>query len=433
MNLFYFLVTVLIIITLCSKAKSSRIIYLKKLLLPLVCILFITGLILFSGTAVSSALKGIQLWFNVVFPSLFPFFVATEVLNRTSFVKALGVLLEPVMRPLFNVPGCGSFAVAMGITSGYPVGAKITSDMRKNKLISKTEGERLLAFTNNSGPLFIVGAVAVGMFNMPKVGIFLLICHILACLTVGMLFRFYGRRECVQKQKLSFDRNLLSRCKKELISGSGTSLSNLGGVFGDAVRNSVVMMLNIGGFIIFFSVIINLLIDTGFINYVSNMLYFLLSAFGIQKDVITSLISGFFEITTGTNLASKALDTPILLRLTAASAIIGWAGLSVHFQVLSIVNKTDISIKPYLLGKFLQGVFAAVYTFIGINIAGSAFNPAEPAFSHADTLIPYNWYHYFIYSCKGLAVILSFLAVYLLIVFAAGFIKKSIKKHHTAH
>jgi sporulation integral membrane protein YlbJ len=424
-NLLYLIAAVLIFITLCSKAKSIRIIYLKKLLLPLVCILFITGLMLFSGTAVSAASKGIQLWFNVVFPSLFPFFVATEVLNRTSFVKALGVLLEPVMRPLFNVPGCGSFAVAMGITSGYPVGAKITSDMRENKLISKTEGERLLAFTNNSGPLFIVGAVAVGMFNMPKVGIFLLVCHILACLTVGMLFRFYGRKDCAQKQKFSCDRNLLSRCKKELTSGSSISLSNIGGVLGDAVRNSCFMMLNIGGFIIFFSVIINLLMDTGFINSVSNTLYFILSAFGIQKDVITSLISGFFELTTGTNLASKAFDTPIHLRLTAASAIIGWAGLSVHSQVLSIVSKTDISIKPYLFGKFLQGVFAAAYTFMGISIAGPVFNVAEPVFSHSDTLSSYNWYHYFLFSCKVLAVIVFILALCSAIVFAAGFIKKN--------
>jgi len=41
------------------------------------------------------------------------------------------------MRPLFNVPGCGSFAFAMGITSGYPVGAKITASMREEKLLSK--------------------------------------------------------------------------------------------------------------------------------------------------------------------------------------------------------------------------------------------------------------------------------------------------------
>jgi len=70
-------------------------------------------LIIFSDTAVKSAGSGLNLWFNVVFPSLFPFFVASEILYRTGFIKAIGILLEPIMRPLFNVPGCGSFAFAM--------------------------------------------------------------------------------------------------------------------------------------------------------------------------------------------------------------------------------------------------------------------------------------------------------------------------------
>jgi len=65
-------------------------------------------LIIFSDTAVKSAGSGLNLWFNVVFPSLFPFFVASEILYRTGFIKAIGILLEPIMRPLFNVPGCGS-------------------------------------------------------------------------------------------------------------------------------------------------------------------------------------------------------------------------------------------------------------------------------------------------------------------------------------
>ncbi|MDP4183399.1 MAG: sporulation integral membrane protein YlbJ, partial [Bacillota bacterium] len=130
----------------------------------------------------------------MVFPSLFPFFVASDLLNRTNFIRATGIILEPIMRPIFNVPGCGSFPVAMGITSGYPMGAKLTTDLREKGQVSKIEGERLLAFTNNSGPLFIVGAVATGMFKMPSIGLFLLVSHILAGLTVGIIFRFYGSK-----------------------------------------------------------------------------------------------------------------------------------------------------------------------------------------------------------------------------------------------
>ncbi len=100
--------------------KKSRVIYFKKLVVPLLCMAFIMCLIIFAKTSVNAAAKGTTLWFNVVFPSLFPFFVGSELLNRTGFVKAFGMLLEPVMRPLFNVPGCGAFPFAMGVTSGYP-------------------------------------------------------------------------------------------------------------------------------------------------------------------------------------------------------------------------------------------------------------------------------------------------------------------------
>ena len=60
------------------------------------------------------------------------------------------------MRPLFNVPGEGAFPLIMGIISGYPVGAKIVTNFRKNGTVTKEEGERLITFTNNSGPLFII-------------------------------------------------------------------------------------------------------------------------------------------------------------------------------------------------------------------------------------------------------------------------------------
>ena len=41
--------------------------------------------------------------------------------------------------------------------------------------------------------------------------------------------------------------------------------------------------------------------------------------------------------------------------------VLGFGGFSVLLQVLSIVSKSNISIKPYILGKFLQACFAAIY------------------------------------------------------------------------
>lgn len=87
----------------------------------------------------------------------------------------------------------GAYAMLMGIISGYPIGAKIVTNFRENGMCSKEECERLLAFTNNSGPLFIIGTVGISLFGNSLIGVLLFITHLLACLTVGFIFRFWKR------------------------------------------------------------------------------------------------------------------------------------------------------------------------------------------------------------------------------------------------
>ena len=77
--------------------------------------------ILFPEVAFQASLSGLNVWFQVVFPALLPFFIMCELLMGLGVVNFIGVLLEPLMRPIFNVPGAGGFAMAMGLTSGYPM------------------------------------------------------------------------------------------------------------------------------------------------------------------------------------------------------------------------------------------------------------------------------------------------------------------------
>lgn len=397
-----------------------RVIYVKRLTIPVLCLVFILCLVAFSKTAVAAASRGIMLWFDIVFPSLFPFFVASEILNATGFVKAAGVLFEPVMRPVFNVPGSGSFALLMGVTSGYPVGAKITCDLRKKGLVSKIEAERLLAFTNNSGPLFIIGAVATGMYGMPSLGLFLLACHILACLTVGMLFKYYKRQN---KQEINIkQKRFIKRLKQEITSKENNGV-NAGTLFGNAITNSITLILAIGGYIILFSVIIGILLDTGIINGLSSALSAVLSPLGINGSMIPAVLSGFFEITTGSKLANSVAGMPIGQQLAAASLIIGWAGLSVHSQVYSIASTTDISIRPYLIGKLCQGVFAAIYTWLGVRLFMPGLNILQPVLN-AEYSTNGKWLETMLSSC----IYLLFIPIVLIIIYlyrgASAFMKR---------
>ncbi|MGE4282633.1 MAG: sporulation integral membrane protein YlbJ [Clostridia bacterium] len=340
-------------------------IYMSSILLSAGVLLFILAVAFNPKQSFDAALKGINLSLNVVFPSLFPFFVGTELLTGLGLVHILSVILEPVMRPIFNVPGSGSFAFSMGIISGYPVGARITANLREKGLCTKTEGERLLTFCNNSGPLFILGAVAVGMFNRPAIGIILFISHFLASLTVGLCFRYYKRKDSIShSQKKWVYGNIFKNSMKEFRKFRKNDHRSFSDLFGNAIKNSVNLILAIGGFIIFFSVLIKLLEQYMIIEFLSQGLSFLLVPFGISKGLLPSIASGFFEITTGIKAAASDPTASLLQQLIVTSLILGWAGLSIHFQVMSIINRTDISILPYLSGKALQGIFSVIYTFI---------------------------------------------------------------------
>jgi sporulation integral membrane protein YlbJ len=304
----------------------------------------------------------------------------------------------------------------MGIASGYPVGARITSSLREQKLLTKNEAERLMAFSNNSGPLFIMGAVSVGMYNAPSLWIILLICHIAACITVGVIYGIISRVKGYNRQGNNV--GLRQKLHQEYDIFRKNRMPGFGSILGTAITNSIMTILAIGGFIILFSVIINILLDTGIISIAAGLAGKILSVFGIDKDIISSILCGFFEITTCSSMSSSASGASLVQQLTATSAIIGWAGLSVHCQVFSIASKTDISLKPYLFGKFLQGVIAAVYTFGWIKIAGMAALSTKPASEALGSYIDSNWFNYTVFSLQylvlGIAIILICIVISLI-------------------
>jgi len=303
------------------------------------------------------------------------------------------------MRPLFNVPGCGSFALAMGIISGYPVGAAITTDLRKQELITRVEAERLLTFTNNSGPLFIMGAVAVGMFKLPNAGYLLYISHIAACLSVGFLFKYYKKQK---GKKLKPKTKMSQRIQLELQSMRNSDI-NFWTLFGDCIKNSIFTTLTIGGFIIFFSVLINIMITSGVISKTCALVPGFFSTFGLGPKTIEGFLCGIFEITTGTNLINLSSEN-LKIKLCCASLIIGWAGFSVHTQVMSIVSTSDIKVKPYIIGKAMQGIISAVYTYIGYTLFSKSLMIESTAFSNISTKYLNEWGNIFKVSLQNIVV-----------------------------
>lgn len=326
--------------------------------------LFLTAAIVANPEeAFKASLNGLRVWWEIVFPALLPFFIASEILMGLGVVHFMGALLEPLMRPIFHVPGVGAFAMAMGLASGYPIGAKITSRLRKDNLCTRVEAERLVSFTNTADPLFMVGAVAVGMFHRPELALPIAGAHYISSILLGLLMRFHGVMEEDTQPPHEIRENILARAFRELYRARTTDGRSFGQLFGDSVRDSVNTLLLIGGFIMMFSVIIRILDVFGVVSLVSAILTHLLHPLNIDRTIIRSLVNGIFEITIGTESASQSAG-PLIEQVMAASAIIAWSGISVHAQVASMINGTDIRLLPYIIARVIHGVLAAFVTYL---------------------------------------------------------------------
>lgn len=341
-----------------SKIKFYTI-SIRRNILSIILVLFTISLVVFSNSNLSAAKTGLALWANNVVPSLFPFFIATELLSHTNIINVIGRYFNKFMKPIFNVPGEGAFPFIMGIISGYPTGAKIVVDLRERGICSKVEAERLLAFTNNSGPLFILGTVGISLFGNTTIGLLFLITHILSCFTVGFLFRFWKSRKS-NKKTISFNSTNIKQIQK-------ITFSNLGEIIAISIKNSISTIFLIGGFVVLFSVIISILNKSYIIDILSKAISPFLNFIGINSSFSNGLISGFIELTNGVKQISSIACKNISMNIILCAFLIGFGGISVLLQVFSITSKTDISILPYFIGKLLQGLIAAFYTYLLIS------------------------------------------------------------------
>ena len=336
---------------------------LKTVFLAVSVTILAGSLISFPRESFEASIRGLTMWWEIVFPSLLPFFIISEMLIGFGVVKFIGVLLEPLMRPLFKVPGVGGFVWAMGMASGQPAGAKFSARLRQEGHLTQIEAERLVSFTNSSNPLFIFSAVAVGFFNDPKLGLLLAAAHYLGNICVGIIMRFYGNEtpnESRENKKKFKIRSALSILHQTRIKDNRP----IGKLLGDAVNSSIQTLLMIGGFIILFSVINNLLYQLHITAMLAKMINLLLSSISFPDLLSIPFISGMFEITLGSQLISQVHDASLLQKAIITSFILAFSGFSIQAQVASILAQTDIRFKPFFIARILQGIFAALFALL---------------------------------------------------------------------
>ncbi len=364
---------------------------LLSLLLALMVILIALSMILFPEPSFKAAERGLTVWWDVVLPALLPFFIAAELLMAMGIVHFMGVLMEPLMRPLFNVPGSGAFAMAMGIASGYPLGAALSARLRDDNMATKTEAERLMCFCNTSDPLFMTGAVAVGMFKRTDIATVIIASHYLSALTVGLTMKFWRRKTKpsppMESEKQGF---AVIRAFRAMRKAQRESKKAFGELLGDSVKRSINTLLMILGFIVLFSVIFEILTVLQVTKYLSIFISKVLPKSILPTALHEAIVSGLFEITIGTSLASQA-EAPLIARVAVASGIIAWSGLSVHAQVAAVIQPSRLSVWPYSIARLCQALLAFIYTVLFMKL--NTHRWALPAFEPVPITGAAQWLH----------------------------------------
>jgi sporulation integral membrane protein YlbJ len=364
-----------------------------------------------------AALRGLAIWWDVLFPSLFPFFIISEVLLGMGIVHLIGTLLDPFMKPIFRIPGSGGFVAAMGYVSGYPIGAKLTAQLWEQKMINRDEGERLVAFTTSSDPIFLIGAVSIGFFHNPLIVPILAISHYGGGFLVGVLMRYHGTRP---SHETNFSSNASSKSHANRLGGALRAMHKarvqdgrtLGELLQQAIQSSLQLIIVVGGLVVFFSVFLELLTQAGVMKWLYLIIERLLSFGGIPPALSKSIVGGIFEVTLGARYAGDPTDfIPLSFKVSAAAFILSWGGLSVHAQIASILHSTDIRYWPFLAARLVHGFIAAILVLI-------LWEPLAEGIESQSTIIPIDLStqpHQLIYTSQGFMFILS---IFVMILFS---------------
>jgi len=298
-------------------------------------VLFALLLIGFPQAAAEGVREGLRLCASTVIPSLFPFMALCSFLVKSGVCDAIGRAAAPVTRALFRLPGAAAGAVVMGLFGGYPVGASMTAQLLRRGQVSQSDAFRMMLFCVNAGPAFIIGAVGSSMLGSRRAGAVLFASVCLSSLTVGFLTRFLnphcaagdpgtGKQEQAQTrpQTMANGWNQSQGLQKSLV---------------DSVTDTAFAMLSVCAWIVLFSCLCASL----------RLLPAPLSQAAMPLKCV-------LEVTSGCAAAAQNMPVPVL------AMALGFAGFSVHFQVLSHVREAGVPFSVFLVSRVVNGALAAV-------------------------------------------------------------------------
>lgn len=301
----------------------------KRFCLFLLLALAAAGLLFYPEISAQAARDALALCAQVIVPSLFPFFVLSSLIISTGGAEIFAALLGGSMSLLFGLSSAGASAFALGLVGGYPVGARTVGELYARGALRHRDAERLLGFCNNAGPGFILGICGSAVFHSARVGVYLYLVHVAAALFSGMLLcRDLPRRGGAERNKPNRQRDV-----------------PFAPLFSAAVQSALSGILNVCAFVVLFMVLLQLISAVFPTSFAALPIY--------------PLLPGCVEMTNGITLLS-----PSRTGFVFCAVLLGWGGLSVHAQTLSVLGDSDLSMRYYWCGKIMQAVLSAPLAYL---------------------------------------------------------------------
>jgi sporulation integral membrane protein YlbJ len=209
------------------------------------------------------------------------------------------------------------------------------------------------------------------MLGLPEAGIYLVVSHYLSAALVGVISGFFERKHLPPPKKTTL-RGALRVFQRDIAS-SGP----IGALLSDSVYNAVTTLLKIGGFIVFFFVVIEVLSVSGVIDFITRIYAPIAGLAGMSADDTRALLVGGIEMTAGCHEAAQ-LTTAMTQKLALISSIITFGGMSIHMQTRAVCADAHLPVKRLMLAKTLQAFFAyalcsLMLTALPLSVSTSTF------------------------------------------------------------
>lgn len=302
-----------------------------------VTLLFLCLLFIFPKQSLEGAKKGLLLWFQIVLPTLLPFFIVSNLMVSLSITDSFSIFLYPILKHIMPISKNGCYPIAIGLLSGYPIGAKACSDMVSLGKISPFEGQFLLTFCNNASPMFLLNYVLLQSLNQENnIWFFMGILYLSAFLSSYMFLFLHKKGQT----------NIIN---SHTLPHPPKNTSSFFQILDTSIMNSFEVITKVGGYIIVFSLLANIFV----------------SLFRVT-EVLKTCFLGILEITTGIQyIASSPL--PEATKLLIALPICAFGGLSSVAQSNSVIIKSPLKISTYLFYKLINAGICFLLTLFYLS------------------------------------------------------------------